>query len=246
MLWPTTSGSQIGREWVRIHVSGVYLVNIEKVGDFKPYHNDTDESVEWSTSPFGKSTAYNGKVFLHNGDIVAFKIKSVLGCRAKTLKVLMIYVHPRFCWHEGHENTAIMEFRQQVNDVLDFLELHGWRFDRTTIALKGELHTAINDPVLGSQVGQYHQMPNDPLHFDHSHGINEAEVYGKDPETVEMMVQLPHIIKAFGVSIHQLNLNMAEVVDIQSKLTVLVAGQIAPKKEESTGKPLETEYHMYG
>lgn len=246
VLYPSTKGSQVGREWVRIHTSGVYTVDIKQVGDFKPYCNDTDESVEWSTSPFGKSTAYNGKVFLHRGDVIAFNVRSILGCKAKTLKVLLVYVHPRYCWHEGHEHTAIMEFRKQVEDVLDLLEMHGWRFDRDSITLKGEMHTAINDPVLGSQVGQYHQMPNDPLHFDHSHGIPEAEIYGQDPETVEMMVQLPHIIKAFGVSIHALNVNLAEVVDIQSKLTLLVASSLGRAEEPPEVKPIDHDYRMYG
>lgn len=246
VLWPSTKGSQIGREWVRIHANGVYKVGIEQVGDFRPYHKDTDESIEWKTTPFGKSTAYNGKVFLHQGDVVAFSIRSVMGCKTKVLKVLLVYVHPRYCWHDGSNNTAVMEFRQQVSDVLDLLELHGWRFDRDSIEFDGELHTALNDMELGKQVGQYHSLPGDPLHFDHSHGVPEVEIYGNDPETVEMMVQLPNIIKAFGVSIHALNVNLAEVVDIQSKLTLLVAGSMTKTEEPTEVKPMDPDFRMYG
>ena len=216
VLHPETKGCDIGREWVRVHVNGEYQVTITKVGDFRSYNRDDDVAVKWTQSYLNTNKAYNGKIFLKGTDTRAYSVRAVES-KDGSLSVLSVWIHPRDVYHTNHESTALEEFRQQVKDVCDALITHEWGFNFGTISLNGELHTAINDPLLGSQVGRYNQTPGDDLHYDHSHGIPECEVYGSDPDTVELMVNLPTVIRSMSESLEQLTKLMDSVIAIQTK-----------------------------
>lgn len=226
---PRTRGCDLSREWVRAHVNGEYQIAITKVGDFRPYNRNDDVAIEWTTSRLNLNTAYNGKVFLKGEDLTAYSIRAVEG-KGGGLRVLSIRVHPRYVFHKNHLNTAIGEFREQIKDVCRALEVHGWGFDLSSITLSGEIHTAINDPVLGSKVGRYNQSPDDSLHFDHSHGLPECEVYGEDPDTVELMVRLPETIRSMSESLELLTATVNQIIEVQAKtLTIMM-----PKTTEQT------------
>ena len=226
---PNTKGCDLGREWLRMHVNGEYQIKILKVGDFKPYNREDDVGIQWSTSYLNTNTAYNGKIFLKGTDTQAFSVRAV-GSKGGTLLTLSIYIHPRYVFHLGHEATAYREFREQVKDVCSALEVHGWQFDYESIELKGELHTGINDPILGSKVGRYNQTPGDKLHFDHSHGIPECEVYGSDPDTVELMVNLPDTIRGMAESLELLTNLVNQIIEVQTKTITLMV----PKNDNQT------------
>lgn len=221
VLHPQTRGCDVGREWTRCHCNGEYQVQIIKVGDFKPYNRNDDVGIQWNTSYLNTNTAYNGKVFLKDADTVPFSIRAV-ETKSDTIEVLSVRVHPRYVYYKNHEATAYMEFEQQVKDVCRALEVHGWSFDYESITMKGQLHTGINDPILGAQVGRYNQTPGDPLHYDHSHGIPECEVYGSDPDTVELMVNLPHVIRSMSESLGMLTNLVNQIIEVQTKTVSIV------------------------
>ena len=226
---PQTKGCDLGREWTRMHVNGMYQINIRKVGDFKPYNREDDVAIQWSTSYLNTNTAYNGKIFLKGTDTQAFNVRAV-STKDGGLATLLVYIHPRYVFHLGHEATAYREFREQVKDVCSALEVHGWQFDYESIQINGELHTGINDPILGSKVGKYNQLPGDKLHFDHSHGIPECEVYGSDPDTVELMVNLPDTIRGMAESLELLTSLVNQIIEVQTKTITLMV----PKNDNQT------------
>lgn len=218
VLHPSVRGSDVGREWVRFHVNGQYIVPVKKEGQFVSYFPDTDQSIEWETSYLSTQPVYNAKVFLHNGDIFAYSVRMVASKRHQ-IKNVTVYTHPRYVYYKEHETYGPMEMRQQVADVLEVFERAGWEFNRDNIEMKGEYHSALNDEVLGSLVGKYIQYPDDPLHFDRSHGVAEAEIYGSDPATVEMMVNLPSIIRAHSSSLFAISNHIDSIIEIQAKLS---------------------------
>lgn len=221
VLYPTVRGCDVGREWVRVHHNGEYQIKIDHVGDFKPYNRNDDVAVKWEMSFLNTNKAYNGKVFLKDGDPSAFSIRAV-ETKGGGLETLSVWIHPRYVFYKNHENTALSEFKQQVIDVCKALEVHGWHFNYDTIELKGQLHTGINDTVLGSHVGRYNQTPGDSLHYDHSHGIPECEVYGSDPDTVELMVNLPDVIRSMSESLELLTNLVNQIIEVQTKTVSIV------------------------
>lgn len=228
VLHPATRGCDVGREWVRVHVNGEYQIKIKKVGDFKAYNRDDDVAVQWYQSFLNTNKAWNGKIYLKDTDTEVYRVRAVES-KDSTLSTLSIFIHPRYVYYRNHEATAYHEFRQQVIDVCGALVSHGWEFDYDSIEMKGQLHTGLNDTILGSQVGRYNQTPGDDLHFDHSHGIPECEVYGSDPDTVELMVNLPTVIKSMSESLRQLTELMNSVIAIQTK----TVSMFIPKIEQN-------------
>ena len=228
VLHPATRGCDVGREWVRVHFNGEYQVRVTKVGDFKPYNRDDDVATKWQQSFLNTNSAYNGKIYLKDTDTTAYSVRAVES-KGNVIEMLSVRIHPRYVFHKHHEQTAYTEFRQQVIDVCDALVKHGWGFDYDSIEMKGELHTGINDPIIGSKVGRYNQTPGDDLHYDHSHGIPECEVYGSDPDTVELMVNLPTVIRSMGESIEQLAKLVNSIIEVQSK----TVSMFIPKIEQN-------------
>lgn len=222
---PATKGKNLNNEWWRVHHNGEYQVKIRSVGVMKTtdYFADTDIRVQWETKGLNTNVACNGKIFLHN-DTRPWTLRTV-STKDGSFNTLSIRVHPRYVYYKGEKETAEIEFKQQVLDVLDVLERGGWVFDRDTIKRHGDIHHAYNDRYLGQTVGDYHQQEGDELHFDHSHGTPEAEIYGDvDPADIEIMVHLPSIIRSFGESLVEIQRNMAIMLDIQSKTVQLMNG----------------------
>ena len=218
---PLTKGCDVGRDFVRMHIKGMYTVGVTHAGDFQPYNKIDDTAIDWKRTGLSLNVAYNGRVFLKGSDSTAYAIRAV-ETRAGAIQTLCVFIHPRYIYFKNHVATACVEFSQQVKDVCQALELHGWTFNYDTIELKGELHTGINDTVLGSQVGRYNQQEGDALHFDHSHAIPECEVYGEDPDTVELMVNLPQIIRGMSESLNELKNALQTVLDIQTKTALII------------------------
>lgn len=224
---PSTRGKNLNREWMRAHHNGEYQIAIEKTGSMKTtdYFADTDIRVQWETKGLNTNVACHGKIFLHD-DVRPWTIRTV-STKEGTFKTLSIRVHARYVYHIDSYETAEAEFRQQVFDIVGVLERGGWSFDKTTIERKGDIHRAYNDVNLGKTVGDYHQCDGDELHYDHSHGTPEAEVYGNcDPSDVEIMVKLPTIIRSFGESLVEIQRNMTLMLDIQSKTVQMMSPPI--------------------
>lgn len=231
VLHPLTKGADVGRDWVRAHINGEYQIKVLEVGDFKPYNKLDDDAIEWKRGILGVNPVYRAKVYLHDTDTVPYSIRAVETTRG-AIETLSVFIHPRYVYYDQHGPTAYAEFSQQVRDVCNALAVHGWRFDLDSIEIKGQLHTAINDPVLGSKVGRYNQTPGDPVHYDHSHGIPECEIYGDDPQTVELMVRLPDIIRAMSESIQALNENVNALLEVQTKTVMLFTKPLIENKND--------------
>lgn len=224
---PSTKGKNLDREWIRAHHNGEYQITIEKTGSMKTtdYFADTDIRVQWETKGLNTNVVCHGKVFLHD-DTRPWTLRTV-STKDGSFKTLSIRVHGRYVYHIDSYETAEAEFRQQVFDIVDVLERGGWQFDKTSIERKGDIHRAYNDENLGKVVGDYHQCDGDELHYDHSHGTPEAEVYGDcDPADVEIMVKLPTIIRSFGESLVEIQRNMTLMLDIQSKTVQMMSPPI--------------------
>ena len=222
VLHPSIRGSDIGREYIRFHVNGQFIVPVKKEGKFVSFFPDTDQSIKWETSYLQTQPVYNGTVFLHNGDTIGYNIRMVV-TKKHRINNMAVYVHPRYVYYKDHEKYGQHEMFQQVLDVLSVFEKAGWEFDTDRITMKGQYHSGFNDEDFGSLVGKYIQYADDPLHFDRSHGTPEAEVYGSDPATVEMMVHLPDIIKAHSTSLYILSEHLDSIISIQAKLTQTAA-----------------------
>ena len=216
---PSMTGISCGREFVRCHFNGEYQIGITSIGampstDFIP---DLNLRVRWSKTGLTTNTSCNGYIKNLNGDQEEFTVRTVSNKKGQ-FNILSVWVHPRYIFHTGHVEVSRMEFDQQVRDVCGILVKYGWVF-KDRISRKGEPHYGINDPVLGGLVGEYNQHPNDPLHFDHSHGIHEGEVYGDNPEVVEIMVQLPNLVKNLTIAVKETS---TQVAMIQSQIVSLL------------------------
>lgn len=228
VCYPTIKGTEVDRQFIRVHINGEYQVPINKVGkvDNRTYIPTLDTFVEWVKKGLNGNVQFSGKLYLHP-DTRPFKIRMVSN-KDGNFDKLCVKVHPRYVYYTDCIQTADAEFTAQTVDVCNALRMLGWSFDITNITHKGQPHFALNDTALGQVVGEYNQHPDDMLHFDHSHGTPECEIYGtSDPASIDMMVRLPEIIRAFGVSIAELNHNLAVVVDMQSKTLNLINGVIA-------------------
>ena len=220
---PSMTAISCGREFLRCHFNGEYQIGITSIGampstDFIP---DLNLRVRWNKTGLTTNTACIGYIKNLNGDQEEFTVRTVSNKKGQ-FNILSVWVHPRYIFHTGHVETSKMEFNQQVLDVCGILVKYGWVF-KDRISRKGEPHYGINDPVLGSLVGQYNQHPDDPLHFDHSHGIHECEIYGDNPEVTEIMVQLPNVVKSMFLAQN----DMTKMMNEFTAQIGIIEGQIA-------------------
>lgn len=224
---PEIKGSEVGRDYIRCHFNGEYQVPIKHKGDMKSvdYLAETDIRIWWKKHGLNTNTACICEIRIpHDPD--PFILRTVSGKDGK-FKNASIWVHPRYIYHVDCTQVAQAEFEQQVRDVIAILERTGWKFT-DKIVRKGEPHFAINDPVLGGLVGQYNQSPSDPLHFDHSKGISECEVYGDNPDVIEIMVHLPILMKTLTNAMVDMQTQMATLLDIQTKQFQFLNNKIEP------------------
>lgn len=249
VMYPSVKGTDISREWVRIHQNGQYMVKVDHVGKFDSFNPDTMETAKWSTSKLSLQTVYNVSLNPHkDGETRPYKARMVTSRTGKINKLSM-YIHPRYVWYESYEHTQVMEFRQQVKDALGVLEGFGWRFDYSSIETTGMHHLAFNDPALASNVGKYNEKDTDELHYDCSPGYPECEIYGNaDPGDVEIMVKLPTIIRSFSESLQLLHSSVVEIVAIQTKIVQSITLQM--QSVTPAAQPVRTEIdsdnRMYG
>ena len=229
VCYPTVTGSEVSRDFIRAHVRGEYQVRITKIGQFKTtdYIPDTDTRIRWTKKGLNGNVAMHGKIQIHD-EKEAFKIRTVSEKNGK-FTLLSVWVHGRYVYYLGKDLTAELEFTEQVRDICKILNHFGWEF-KDGIQLVGNVHYAINDTNLATRIGRYAETDSDIVHYDQSHGIPEAEIYSElngyktDPETVEIMVKLPEIVKSLTAAIIETNkqLTMLEtqivsIMGIQAK-----------------------------
>lgn len=210
VCYPSVTASEISRDYVRTHVRGEYQVKIRKIGQFKTtdYIPETDIRIRWTKNGLNGNIAMHGKIQIPE-EKEAFKIRTVSE-RGGKFKLLSVWVHSRYIYYLGKDLTAELEFNQQVIDICNILNHFGWEFKKDSIQLVGNVHYAINDKNLATRVGRYTESDSDQVHYDQSHGIPEAEIYSElngyktDPETVEIMVKLPDIVKSMTTSLTEL------------------------------------------
>ena len=243
---PSTKGISCGREFIRCHFNGEYQVGITSIGampstDFIP---DINLKVSWTKTGLTTNTSCIGHIKNLNGDQEEYAVRTV-STKKGQFNILSVWVHPRYIFHTGHVEVSRIEFEQQVIDVCQILTKYGWVF-KDKITRTGQPHYGINDPVLGSLVGEYNQRSDDPLHFDHSHGVNECEVYGDNPETIEIMVHLPNImknltavVKETSTQITHLQNQIVSLLDIQTKTVQHIVSK-------DTSVPIETPFRNEG
>lgn len=210
VCYPSVTGSEVSRDFIRTHVRGEYQVKIRKIGEFKTtdYIPETDIRIRWTKKGLNGNIAMHGKIQIPQ-EKEAFKIRTVSERNGK-FKLLSVWVHSRYIYYLGKDLAAELEFVQQVKDICDILNHFGWEFKTDSIQLVGNVHYAINDTNLATRIGRYTETDSDTVHYDQSHGIPEAEIYSElngyktDPETVEIMVKLPDIVKSMSSSLTEL------------------------------------------
>ena len=224
---PEIKGIELDRQFIRCHFNGEYQVSIKQKGDMKSvdYLADTDIRLWWKKNGLNTNTSCICEIRVPY-DPEPFIFRTVSGKDGK-FKKASLWVHPRYIYHVDCTKIAQAEFEQQVKDVLGILNKTGWKF-KEDIIRKGQPHHAINDPVLGSLVGNYNESPNDPLHFDHSHGISECEVYGDNPDVIEIMVHLPTLMKTLTNAMVDIQTQLATLLDIQTKQFQFLNNKIEP------------------
>ena len=252
VCYPSVTGSEVSRDYIRTHIDGEYQVKIHKIGEFKTtdYIPNSDIRIRWEKFGLSTNISMVGSIYTPQ-EKEPFKIRTVSGKNGK-FTLLSVWVHPRYIYYVGKELTAEFEFVQQVRDISAILNHFGWDFRTDSIQLVGNVHYAINDTNLAARVGRYAESDSDIVHYDQSHGIPEAEIYSDrngyktDPETVEIMVKLPEIVKSLTASIVETNkqITMLEtqivtILGIQAKTLVPSEPPKQPKNDFSN------EWGMY-
>lgn len=252
VCYPNVTGNEVSRKFIRTHLNGQYQVKIRQIGQFKTtdYIPDTDTRVYWKKNPLTTNIAMIGKIQMPN-EIPPYAIRTVSDKRGK-FTTLSIWPHARYIFYAGVQVTAELEFRQQVEDILSVLEKFGWTFKKETIGMIGNVHYAYNDVTLGSIIGSYNEKETDQVHYDRSHGTPEGETYSKDgsfttdPDVVEIMVNLPSVVKSLATSVTTLTLVTKEtseqitmlqsqiisMLEVQSKLAEVITLPKQPTKND--------------
>lgn len=247
---------KVSDAFIRSHHNGQYEVKIIQKGQmvegshYIPIPN-TDQSivVNWRFTDlqgFNTQCLCNIKI---PTDRRVFALRAV-STKAGELNKMSVWVHPRYIYNIGVIETTHAEFIQQVNDLLDILRSEGWDFDKD-ITFNGEHHYAFNDTMLGSLVSNYERDDNNPIVFDHSHGVNEMEIIETDGDTeksgqlVECIANLPSILQNVSMSFTEVTKSLVELskqVQIISKIQVdSLQAQYAPERPYT-----HDEGNMYG
>ena len=266
VCYPSVKASEVSRDFIRAHVKGEYQVKIIRIGQFKTtdYIPDSDIRIRWAKNGLNGNVAMHGKIQIPE-EKEAFKIRTVSERDGK-FKLLSVWVHSRYVYYIGKDLTAELEFNQQVEDICKVLNHFGWEFKKNSIQLVGNVHYGINDTNLATRVGRYTESDSDQIHYDQSHGIPEAEIYSElngyktDPETVEIMVRLPDIVKSMSASltglanavstltvatketteqVTMLQTQIMSILEVQTKMAEVIT---VPKQPKNT---FENEGGMY-
>ena len=200
---PSARGSDLPSTFVRAHIHGQYLVKIITIGVMPNTYivPNTEITGGWTSRQMGVAgnKCYYGHIKFPE-DKTKYKFHSMAdkdGC----LTSLSVYVHPRYIYYKGNAGTAMIEFEEQVKDVLRVLEGYGWEFGE--IIRKGYYSMGYNNRSYAEQMPKDHtEKESDPVKFDSSpgessKGCTEAEIYGDDAlsqEQMEALVEHPQRI----------------------------------------------------
>lgn len=251
VCYPSVTGSEVSRDFIRTHVRGEYQVKIRKIGQFKTtdYIPETDIRIRWTKKGLNGNIAMHGKIQIPE-EREAFKIRTVSQSNGK-FTLLSVWVHSRYIYYLGKDLTAELEFVQQVKDICDILNHFGWEFNEDSVQLVGNVHYGINDTNLATRIGRYAESDSDTVHYDQSHGIPEAEIYSEsngyktDPETVEIMVKLPDIVKSLTTSIIETN---KQIAMLETQIVNMMGIQAKTVEANITKQPkndFSNEWGMY-
>lgn len=253
VCYPPVTASEVSRDFIRAHVKGEYQVKIRHIGQFKTtdYIPETDTRIRWTKRGLNGNVSMIGKIQIPE-EKEAFKIRTVSERNGK-FTLLSVWVHGRYVYYLGKDLTAELEFTQQVADVCKILNHFGWEFKSDSIQLVGNVHYGINDTNLATRVGRYTESDSDIVHYDQSHGIPEAEIYSDrngyktDPETVEIMVKLPEIVKSLTAAIVETNKQMTmletQIVTLLGIQAKTVVASEPPQKQPKND--FSNEWGMY-
>lgn len=201
---PSVDAKKVPSTFVRGHMHGQYTVHILNVGNTPSTFRvpDTEITGGWTYRSMGAAgnKCYYGHIKFPE-DREKFKFHSMAD-KNNNLTTLCVYVHPRFIYYVGNAGTAMIEFDQQVRDVLHVLEQYGWRFD-TQIKQKGTYSMGYNNRSYAEQMPTNHiEKDTDPVKFDSSpgssdKGCTEAEIYFDHTtaeQEIEVLVEHPQRI----------------------------------------------------
>lgn len=233
---PKTRGSDVSRLFIRSHLDGQYLVEINTTGKMPETFvlPDQETTGGWIVRKMSGNNCYFGHINFSD-DPKTFKFHSMANKDGRLSK-LSVYVHPRYIYYKDNNFFAPIEFRQQVRDILSVLEGYGWRFG--AVYQKGKYHMAINDPILASHVPQQHiENDDDAIRFDSSvkdgDGVcTEAEIYDDHQSAMaemELMVELPQ--RFFGLDNKVTSMNV-RIIDVERGLATITG--ILEKNVENT------------
>lgn len=195
---PSMKGKDVPRTFVRGHLHGQYYVKVKQAGSMPETYvvPGTEITGGWTVRKMNGNDCYFGHLKMPD-DRMAFKFHLMTDKDGK-FNGMSVYVHPRYFYYKNNPQTASVEFRQQVIDVITVLSNYGWVFGE--IVQKGNYSMALNDPVLASHVKSDHiESETDEVLFDSSVGsadgvCTEAEVIYRQPsdaETNALLVELP-------------------------------------------------------
>lgn len=236
---PTTKAEDVSRKFVRGHLNGVYSVEILKEGRMPNTYADSDLGYKgiWYERKMTKNYGYFGELTLPE-DPKVYKFHA-LARKDGTLKVLNVYVHPRYIFYKDNAATASSEFLQQVSDVLSVLKRYGWAFGKAKQG--GTYHMALNDSFLPSRVPvDYTEKSTDILHFDSSvkdgkDGFcTEAEIYDDHSgarEEVDFYVELPQRFQRLEERVDRIENTLNNLIGVVERLV---------DANERTGQAVET------
>ena len=200
---PSVSKSDVPDTFVRAHLHGPYLVKVIRVGSLPATYRvpDTDIVGGWTSKVMG--TAGNRCYYGHM-KFPEDRYKYKFHCMADKngyLTSMLVYVHPRYIYYHGNAQTAVIEFEQQVKDIINVLDQYGWEFGE--IVPKGTYSMGYNNRQYAEQVPTNHvEKSTDIVKFDSSpgssdKGCTEAEIYHDGPmseKQIEVLVEHPQRI----------------------------------------------------
>ncbi len=232
---PITRRQDVGIEFLRTHWNGSVTVEVTEQGTVAGRYawKDTDATISFNNHGMSGNTSVDAKVSLpYDPDVFSV---NALACKDGTIKNVRVYIHERYIYYQQSEKTAKSEFINQVHDVLSIMERLGWRFGNIRLNMRN-LHRAINSQELGNiPPASYRDHDTDMVHFDRSHGVAEAEVYGATQdanETVEFLCnpmerinQMSEGINAIGEGMITLGKTIGAMSDVLTKLMVIVTQQ---------------------
>ena len=221
---PSMRGSDLPRTFIRGHLHGQYFVEVKTIGKMPETYlvPGTEITGGWRVRKMNGNDCYYGEIKIPD-DRTPFRFHAMTS-KTGEIRGMSVYVHPRFIYYKGNAETASVEFRNQVKDILSILESYGWRFG--AILQKGTYSMAINDRILASHVPTTHtQSSSDDLLFDSSVGsadgvCTEAEVVGAEHEDdAALMVELPTRFRNLERSVGAIESLLQRSIPAQETLT---------------------------